>query len=454
MTNNTLLSNKSYLTQLWRLTAPILITQLAQIGMATIDTVMSGRVGTVDLAAVAIGSSLWTPIWLFVGGVMVAFTPQVATLVGANKKDQVGDILGTAVMTGFILGMIAGILLFYFGPLLSYLLPDPASAELMKEYIRAVSFGLPAASAFLALRFHAEALNEPGAVTKIMVSGLLLNIPTNAVFVYGWFGLEPMGGAGCGYGTAIVFYFLFFAMLFNCYKYRLPEHQKSWRTFTSIQYEPAKKLIVLGLPIGAAIFFEVSFFSVIAMFLTPLGTNVVAGHQIAINMTSLLFMFPLSVGMAMTVIVGQQIGRGEFVLARRLSWLGVKVNLVLASINGSLLYIFSSYIAQFYSNDQEVIAIGATLLGFAALYQISDAIQIGSAGALRGYQDTFIVMLITFCSYWLFGLSLGYYLAFELPEPLGATGFWLGIIAGLSAAAIFLAARLHRVSKKAIQASV
>lgn len=451
MTNNTLLSNKSYLRQLWRLTAPILITQLAQIGMATIDTVMSGRVGTVDLAAVAIGSGLWTPIWLFVGGVMVAFTPQVATLVGAKKKDQVGEILGTAVMTGVVLGALAGILLFHFGPLLSYLLPDPASAELMKQYIRAVSFGLPAASGFLALRFHAEALNEPGAVTKIMVSGLLLNIPANAVFVYGWFGLEPMGGAGCGYGTAIVFYYLFCAMLFNCYKYRLPTHQKNWRTFIKVQYEPAKKLILLGLPIGAAIFFEVSFFSVIAMFLTPLGTNVVAGHQIAINMTSLLFMFPLSVGMAITVIIGQQLGRGEFVLARRLSWLGVKVNLTLATINGSLLYIFSSYIAQFYSNDQEVIAIGASLLGFAALYQISDAIQIGSAGALRGYQDTFIVMMITFCSYWLLGLGLGYYLAFKLPEPMGAAGFWLGIIAGLSAAAVLLAARLNRVSKTCIQ---
>jgi MATE family multidrug resistance protein len=450
MTNYNFPSNKSFLKQLWLLTAPILITQLAQIGMATIDAIMSGRVGTADLAAIAIGSSLWTPIWLFVGGVMVAFTPQVATLVGAGKKDQVGDILGSAVMLGIILGIIAGSLLHYFGPLLSYLLPDPDSARMMEVYIQAVSFGLPAAGAFLALRFHAEALNEPASVTRIMVLGLLLNIPANAIFIYGWFGMEPMGGSGCGYGTAIVCYFLFISLLIDCYKNRLPEHQKQLSTFFKMQYEPVKRLIALGFPIGAAIFFEISFFSVIAMFLTPLGTNVVAGHQIAINVTSLLFMFPLSVGMAMTVMVGQQIGRGEYVLASRVSWLGVCVNLTLATVNATLIYLLSPYIAQFYSNDQSVIAIGSSLLVFAALYQISDAVQISAAGALRGYQDTFIVMLITFSSYWLFGLSLGYYLAFGISDPMGAKGFWLGIIAGLTAAAILLAYRLNRVSKKAV----
>jgi MATE family multidrug resistance protein len=441
-------SNKSFLKQLWRLTAPILITQLAQIGMATIDTVMSGRVGTLDLAAVAIGSSLWTPIWLFVGGVMVAFTPQVATLVGAGKKDKVGEILGSAVMLGIFLGIITGVLLHTFGPLLSYLLTDPISAQLMREYIQAVSFGLPAAGGFLALRFHAEALNEPVAVTRIMLMGLLLNIPANAIFIYGWFGLEPMGGAGCGYGTAIICYFLFFSMLFDCYKNRLPEPQKRLSIFYQVQYEPIKRLLILGLPIGAAIFFEVSFFSVIALFLTPLGTDVVAGHQVAINVTSLLFMIPLSVGMAITVMVGQQIGRGEMELASRVSWLGVRANLALATVNASLIYILSPYIAQFYSNDLSVIAIGTSLLAFAALYQISDAIQIAAAGALRGYQDTLVVMLITFCAYWLLGLSMGYYLAFLAPEPMGAKGFWLGIIIGLTASAIMLSYRLFRVSKK------
>ena len=452
MTNTQITTQRHYLKQLAKLTAPILVTQLCQIGMATIDTIMSGRIGTADLAAIAIGSSLWTPIWLFVAGVMVAFTPQVAQLVGANKKDRVADILGSAVVLGIVLGLILGVLLYYFGPLLSYLLPDPESAALMRGYIQSVSFGLPAAGAFLALRFHAEALNEPVAVTRIMVMGLILNIPANAIFVYGWFGLEPMGGAGCGYGTALVFHFLFFAILYDCYHKRLPASHKALITFFRPQLEPMKSLIALGLPIGAAIFFEVSFFSVIALFLTPLGTVVVAGHQVAINMSSLTFMIPLSLGMALTVMVGQQIGRQQPEQAAKVSWLGVKVNLVLALFNASLIMIFAPYIAQLYSTDPEVVAIGASLLVFAAIFQISDAIQIATAGALRGYQDTMIVMAITFCAYWLFGLGLGYYFAFAAPEPLGAKGFWLGIILGLTAAAIMLSYRLLRVSRKAIDA--
>lgn len=450
MTNKELISNKAFLKQLWALTAPILITQLAQIGMATIDTVMSGHVGTTDLAAIAIGSSLWTPILLFVSGVMVAFAPQVAQLVGADKKDQVGDILGSAIVLGIALGILMGSVLYVFGPMLSFLLPDPESSELMKDYIQAVSFGLPAAGAFMALRFHAEALNEPAVVTRIMIAGLLLNIPANAIFVYGWFGIDPMGGAGCGYGTAIVFHFLFFAMLYNCYKHRLPEHQKRLSTFFKVQYKPIVSLIALGLPIGAAIFFEVSFFSVIALFLTPLGTEVVAGHQVAINMTSLLFMIPLSVGMAITVMVSQQVGRSNSVMASRVSWLGVRVNLALATINATGIYVMSPYIAQMYSSDANVIAIATTLLAFAALYQISDAIQIAAAGALRGYQDTLVVMAITFFAYWLCGLGLGYYLAFSAAEPFGAKGFWIGIIAGLTVAAIMLSYRLRKISKAAI----
>jgi MATE family multidrug resistance protein len=452
MTNIQITTQRHYLKQLAKLTAPILITQLCQIGMATIDTIMSGRIGTVDLAAIAIGSSLWTPIWLFVAGVMVAFTPQVAQLVGANKKDEVGKILGSAVSLGIGLGVITGILLYNFGPMLSYLLPDPLSAELMREYIMAVSWGLPAAGAFLALRFHAEALNQPGAVTKIMVAGLLLNIPANAIFVYGWFGLEPMGGAGCGYGTTLVFHFLLIAIFYDCYHNRLPEAQKSIRTFFQPRIEPMKSLIKLGLPIGAAIFFEISFFSVIALFLTPLGTVVVAGHQIAINISSLTFMIPLSLGMAITVMVGQQVGRQQPEQAAKVSWLGVKVNFVLALFNATIIVLAAPYIAQLYSTDVEVVAIGTSLLMFAAIYQISDAIQIAAAGALRGYQDTMVVMAITFCAYWLFGVGLGYYFTYGAEEPLGAQGFWIGIIIGLTIAAILLSYRLHKVSRKTIEA--
>jgi MATE family multidrug resistance protein len=453
--------SKQHFKQLCALTAPILITQLAQIGMATIDTIMSGHVGTADLAAIAIGSSLWTPILLFVAGVMVGFTPQVAKLVGANQTDKVGEILGSAITVGIGLGCLMGLLLYFFGPMLSYLLPDPYSALLMREYVQAVAWGLPAAGGFLALRFHAEALNQPGSVTKIMLFGLLLNIPANGLFVYGWLGIEPMGGSGCGYGTSLIFHFLFIALLINCYKHRLPPHQRTLATFFTMRRDPMVSLIALGLPIGSAIFFEVGFFSVIALFLTPLGTEVVAGHQVAINLSSLTFMVPLSVGMAITVMVSQQLGREKTDGAASISWLGVRINFTLAIMNASLIILFAPHIAQLYSGDPVVVEIGASLLIFAAIFQFSDAIQIAAAGALRGYQDTIIVMVITFFSYWICGLGLGYFLAFEGFDgleflgfdgfgPLGAKGFWIGIIVGLTAAAIMLTYRLRKMSQAAI----
>ena len=445
-------TTRSTLRQLYQLTLPILITQLAQIGMATIDTLMSGHVGTEALAAIAIGSSLWTPVWLFVAGVMVAFTPMVAKLSGAGKQDKVPEILGSAVVLGGIIGFICALFLYFLGPQLSYLLPDPKSARLMVEYLHAVCFGLPAAGAFLALRFHAEALNQPGSVTRIMLIGLVLNIPANALFVYGWFGLPEMGGAGCGWGTAIIFHFLLIAMAIDCYSKRIPESRKRLSVFWQTNLADIKELAKTGIPIGSAIFFEVSFFSVIALFLTPLGTVVVAGHQVAINMSSLTFMVPLSVGMAITVMVSQQLGKGDTQQALSTAWLGVKCNLGLAIFNATLIMTLASYIARLYSPDPEVVAIGTQLLMFAAIFQFSDAIQIAAAGALRGYQDTIVVMIITFLAYWMCGIGLGYYLTFSYDPSFGASGFWIGIIVGLTLAAIMLSYRLNQVGQRVIRA--
>ena len=147
-------------------------------------------------------------------------------------------------------------------------------------------------------------------------------------------------------------------------------------------------------------------------------------------------------------MVSQQLGREKPEQAANISWLGIRVNLALAIINASTIILLAPYISQLYSSDPVVVEIGATLLMYAAIYQFSDAIQIAAAGALRGYQDTIIVMVITFLSYWLCGLGLGYYLTFEAPEPLGAKGFWLGITVGLTASAIMLSYRLYKVSKK------
>ena len=207
-------------------------------------------------------------------------------------------------------------------------------------------------------------------------------------------------------------------------------------------------MLQIGVPIGVAIFFEVSLFTVIALFLTELGPTIVAGHQVALNLSSLTFMIPLSLGMALTVRVGHWLGSGQYVLARRTAWIGIGLNLGIALLNASLMVLFSASIARLYSPDPAVVSTAAGLLLFAAVFQLSDAIQVAAAGALRGYKDTVAVMLITFVAYWLIGLGLGYWLAFGEQTAMGAKGFWSGLVIGLSAAAVALGYRLYRVSHR------
>ncbi len=433
---------------LLKLIMPILATQLAQVGMGTVDTLMSGYVSTRDLAAVAIGTSLWLPVWLFLAGVLVALSPLVSGLAAAQKQDQLPVLMAAALRTGIVLGIMAGCLLWAGATLLPMIVDDPVTARIAADYTLAIAIGMPAAGIFLAYRFYAEAQNQAGQVTRIMLTGLLANIPVNAIFVYGWFGMPELGGVGCGIGSTIVFTGMAVAMAYNTRRHRLPEGYPLLQAVLRPATAQVREILRIGVPIGIAIFFEVSLFTAIALFLTELGPTIVAGHQVAINLTSITFMIPLSVGMALSVRVGHWLGAGEHEQARRTAWLGVSINIAFALLNAMLMLLFSRDLAGLYTPDQAVVAVASTLMLFAAVFQISDATQVAAAGALRGYKDTLAVMVITFVAYWLIGMGLGYWLAFMTPEPMGAEGFWTGLIIGLSVAAALLSYRLYSVSRR------
>ena len=434
------------------LTIPILTTQLAQVGMGTIDTIMSGYVSTEDLAAVAIGTSLWMPVWLFASGVLVSLSPLTSALNSGNRQQDLAKLFSSALWCGIILGILSAALLWAGSFLLDYYIDDERTAYVATNYTRAIASGMPMAGVFIACRFFAEALGQPGKVTRIMLVGLALNVPANGLFIYGWFGLPQLGGIGCGIGSAIVFTGMAIALLHDTRKHRLPKDFPLWANVFKPVASHVKDILRIGVPIGVAIFFEVSLFVVIALFLTELGPTIVAGHQVALNVSSLTFMIPLSIGMALTVRVSHWRGRGNYDLAREVSWLGVRINFVLAIFNASIMALFAVVIAGFYSPDPEVISTAAGLLLFAAIFQLSDAVQVAAAGALRAYHDTFVVMVITFFAYWFVGLGSGYWLAYKAPTPYGAAGFWTGLIFGLTTAAILLTWRLKVVVARPSQA--
>lgn len=425
---------------------PILGGQLAQTANGFVDTLMAGRVSPADLAAVAVGASVWVPVYLFLTGVLMSATPVLSRTLGAQAYHRVGPIAQQGLWLALGLGLTGALVLRSMAPVLELMDVDPAMRPLVRGYLEGLSWGMPGAALFLALRSYTEAMSHTRPVLLISVAGLLINIPTNYILIYGKFGMPALGGAGCGWATALVFWCM--ALMMGLYVASHRHYEKARIAFRTLAFE-AKTLgylLRLGFPVGLAIFFEVSIFAVIALLIASLGPTVVASHQIALNFTSLLFMVPLSLSLAVTVRVGHARGGNRPAAARHAVSTGMLLTLCVGVLAGTLLFLFRHQVPAIYTPDESVQALAASLLLWAALYQVSDAWQVTANGALRGYEDTRVPMLITLVAYWGIGLPVGWTLGMtDLLRPaLGPVGFWIGLLSGLTAAAILLSLRLRR----------
>ncbi|TKD45475.1 MATE family efflux transporter [Azotobacter chroococcum] len=437
------------------LALPIIVAQLAHIAMGFVDTLMAGRVGPADLAAVALGNSLWVPTYLLTTGILLATTPKVAHLHGAGRQPETGPLVRQALWLALAVGSAAALLLWNAEPVLHLMQVEPTLIGPTMGYLRAVACGIPAVALYHVLRCFSDGLGHTRPSMLIGIAGLLLNIPANYIFIHGKFGLPAMGGVGCGWATALVMIFMLLAMLF--WTRRAPCYQPSrlFGRFDRPHWPVIRRLLGIGLPIGVAVFAEASIFSVIALLIGGLGAKVVAGHQIALNFSGLVFMIPYSLGMAVSVRVGHALGRGSPRDARFSAGAGMASALGFAALAAGAMLLLREQIPHIYSRDPAVIAIAGGLLLYSELFQFSDAIQVTAAGALRGYQDTRAIMLITLLAYWGIGLPIGYCLGLTdwLGEPSGPRGLWQGMVIGLSCAALLLGARLARSARRHIHAS-
>lgn len=440
---------------LLKLAVPIIIGQLANTAMGFVDTVMAGRVSPNDLAAVALGNSIWVPIFLLMSGILIATTAKVSYAFGRGAELEMGYLVRQALWLGFALGCGLGILLWNARPVMEMMGVDPILITPAMGYLQAVACGFPAVAVYLVFRCYSDALGLTRPSMVVGILGLLLNIPLNYIFINGHFGVPAMGGVGCGWATGLVMVFMMLAMFVWI---RWAPYYKSSQIFSRWQWpewSAQKSLLALGIPIGISIFAEASLFSVIALLIGGLGANVVAGHQIALNFSGLVFMIPYSLAMATTVRVGQALGANRPRDARFSAGVAMATGLICACISASFMFIFRDYIARIYTLDAAVLAVATSLIIYSAIFQFSDAIQVTAAGALRGYQDTRITMLITLFSYWGVGLPIGYMLGlteqFGLAQ--GPAGLWQGLIVGLSCAALLLGLRLHKIARKQIYAA-
>jgi len=330
---------------------------------------------------------------------------------------------------------------------------EPVLIDPTMAYLRAVACGFPAVALYQVLRCFSDGLGHTRPSMVVGILALTLNIPLKYIFIYGKLGLPAMGGVGCGWSTALVMGFMLLAMLFWVRRAEYYQPSQLFARFDWPQWSVLSHLLSVGVPIGIAVFAEASIFSVIALLIGALGATVVAGHQIALNFTSLIFMIPLSLGMAITIRIGQALGRGAPRDARFAAGVGIVSSLVYACFSAGSMLLFSEQIARIYTPDPAVIAVAASLFFYAALFQFSDVVQVTAAGALRGYQDTRMTMIFTLFAYWGIGLPVGYALGLTdmFGEPSGPAGLWQGLIAGLSCAAILLTIRLARSARREIR---
>ncbi|WP_407923916.1 MATE family efflux transporter [Acinetobacter rongchengensis] len=429
---------------------PILITQFAAAGFGLIDTIMAGHMSAEDLAAIAVGVGLWIPVLLLFSGIMIATTPLVAEANGARSPEKIPSIVRQSLWVALLLGIIA-MLILQTMPLLLPLLGVPESLlPKASLFLHAIAFGMPAYTMYSTLRGYSEALGYPRPITLISLLALLVQIPLNFIFMYGLGPIPHLGSAGCGFATAILQWIMFLTLSLYIFKAKRYQATQPLKVFEKMDSALIKRILKLGLPIGLAIFFEVSIFSTGAIILSPLGEVTVAAHQIAISVTSQLFMIPMSLALALTIRTGTYYGEKNWIAMRKVQKIGLITGTLFALVTMLLMWLLRPLIVSAYTSDYDVSQVAIYLILFAIAYQLMDAWQVSAAGCLRGMQDTKGPMWITMIAYWVIAFPVGIYLARY--TDMGAAGVWVGLIVGLSIACVLLLIRLYMNNKRLSQA--
>lgn len=428
---------------------PMMLASIAAVGIGVVDTVVAGSAGKDDLAAVALGSSLFMTVYITLIGVMTSLNPTIAQLHGAGHKSNVGEAGRQGIWFSLVLGIVGMlVILSLITPLKNYVHFSDHTENMLGDYIFYTALAMPAAMFHRAIYAYVSSLNRPKPIMWISWLALILNIPLNYIFVYGKFGLPEMGGAGCGLATLLVFIFNSLALAwYVCYD-RYFSHFGLHHQFSKPNLATQKQLWRLGWPIGLSYFLESSLFTAIVWLIAPLGADTVSAQQIVISISSVIYMIPQSIGSAATVLIGFSIGKRHFARARYISGVALMLGILLSIFTIITMIVLRNELASIYTNDIDVIAIAVNIIIFAAVYQLFDFSQCIASYALRGYKITRIPMVIHAISFWLLGLIPGYFCAYTL--NMGIYGFWTTLVFSLIIASIALVWYLEKCSQWAV----
>lgn len=433
--------------QLLHILLPIFVTQVAMQLMSFFDTVMSGNYNATHLAGVAIGGSIWAPVYTGISGIFLAVTPIIAHHMGAGRKGEVAPSVTQAAYLSVIVGAVVVLIgTFALDPILSAMNLETEVHRVAKEYLIALGFGVIPAFLYTVFRASIDGLGQTRVTMFITLLSFPVNVTLNYFFIFGKFGFPKMGGVGAGIATAITYLIIAIIAFLFLRGNAMMQSMGMLRQWGGISFSRWKEILRIGTPIGLSIFFEVSIFAAVTLFMSEYDTNTIAAHQAALNFSSLLYMLPMSIAMALTIVIGFEAGAKRFTDAKQYTRIGIISAVTLASLFAVLLFLFNHKVAGMYSDEPSVRLLTESFLIYAIFFQLSDAVAAPVQGVLRGYKDVNAVFLIAFMSYWIIGLPVGFVLAKF--TSLAAYGYWIGLISGLAAGAVCLFTRLAIMERR------
>jgi MATE family, multidrug efflux pump len=417
--------------QTLRLALPLVLAEIGWMSMGIVDTIMVGRLpnSAVAIGATGLGQSLYHSIAIFGGGLLLGMDTFVAHAFG---REDIQDARHSLVNGAFIAFVLTPILMLAvsFWPALMQLFG--ISLELvgpMRPYLWALNWGTLPLLGYFALRRYLQAVSVVRPITFALITANLVNVAGNWVLIHGHLGFRAMGITGSGWSTCLARVYMILVLLITLVYVESKRPGPGWRGTMRIEWARVSALLRLGAPAATQILLEISAFAGATALCARLGPVPLAGHEIALNCAALTFMVPLGISSAAAVRVGQNLGRGDSVGARRAGWSAIMIGCGFMTCSGLVFVSFPRFIARLFSPDPAVIRVGATLLLVAAAFQLFDGLQTVATGALRGTGDTRTPMLANLVAYWFIGLPLGYLLCFRMRW--GAVGIWIGLCLGL-----------------------
>jgi MATE family multidrug resistance protein len=420
-----------------RLAIPVVVVQVGIMLLGVVDTVMVGRVSARALAAVAVGNLYFFVCSIFGMGVLLALDPVVSQAVGAHDRPAVGRAMQRGFVLALVMSVVVGLALLGAGPVFRAARQPAEILADARGYAWASIPGLPAFFAFIVFRQTLQALRHMRPIVVTIVAMNLANVLLNWVFVFGHLGVPPMGAVGSAWASTLSRWFGTLAILAVSWPY-LREFLAPLRR-EALALAPLGRMLRLGVPIGLMQQLEAGAFGAIGLLMGSFGTVEVASHQVAINLASLTFMVPLAVGAAASVMVGHAIGADDAPGAQRAALAALLTGTGFMALSAAVFLTVPGLLARAYTTDPAVLALAATLIPIAGIFQLADGVQAVAAGVLRGAGDTRAPLVIILLGFWLLGTPVSLYLAFR--TPLGPVGLWWGRVVGLGVVAVMLLVR-------------